>query len=153
MIDKIVSIDINIVCYIYWVIGKSGRLFTFRPEQLHKWERRHTFTQNFKAVSLWFLPLVKCSTISFLINVVHITHTCMQQYHHYIDCSMMKWQKSLLSWLWKKEMSCKTRFNSISSIRSLCYHGWMEMSCKKRLTAIISINVKGLHNECFRDTF
>jgi len=47
--------------------------------QLHKQERRHTLTQNLKAMSLWVLLLIRCSTFPLLSDVRHITHTCTQQ--------------------------------------------------------------------------
>ena len=52
--------------------------------------RHHTLTQNLKAVSLWILLLIRCSTVIFLTSfkknktfiflsdVGHITHTCTQ---------------------------------------------------------------------------
>ena len=49
---------------------------TSSPKQLHKWERRHTLTQNFKTMGLWVLFLIRCSTFTFLSDVGHITHTC-----------------------------------------------------------------------------
>ena len=50
---------------------------TSKVEQPHKLERVcHTLTQNLKAMSLWVLSLIKCSTSTFLFHVRHITHTC-----------------------------------------------------------------------------
>ena len=53
---------------------------TSRLEQPHKRERRHTFTQNLKAMSLWVILVIRCSTFTFLSDVRHITHTCTQQH-------------------------------------------------------------------------
>ncbi|RHN52334.1 hypothetical protein MtrunA17_Chr6g0479381 [Medicago truncatula] len=57
-------------------LGKLGGLFTLRLEQSHKQERHHTLTQNLKAVGLWVLLLITCSTFTILSDVGHITHTC-----------------------------------------------------------------------------
>ena len=39
----------------------------------------HTLTQNLKAMGLWVLLLIRCSTFTFLSDVGHITYTCTQQ--------------------------------------------------------------------------
>jgi len=70
--------------------GGSGGLSTSRLEQPHLQERCHTLTQNLKAMGLWILLLIKCSTFTFLSDVGHITHTCTQHsppqvwVHHFI---------------------------------------------------------------------
>jgi len=46
----------------------------------HKQERHHTLTQNLKAMGLWVLLLIRCSTFTLLSYVGHITHTCTQQH-------------------------------------------------------------------------
>jgi len=46
---------------------------------LHKQEGRHTLTQNLKAMGLWVLLIIRCSTFTVLSDVGHITHTCTQQ--------------------------------------------------------------------------
>ena len=51
---------------------------TSRLEQPHKQERHHTLTQNLKAMGLWVILLIRCSTFTFLSDVGHITHTCTQ---------------------------------------------------------------------------
>ena len=61
-------------------LGESGGPATSRLEQPHKQERRHTLTQNLKAIGLWILLLIRCSTFTFLSDVGHITHTCTQQH-------------------------------------------------------------------------
>ena len=38
----------------------------------HKRERRHTLTQNLKAIGLWVLLHIRCSTFTFLSDVGHI---------------------------------------------------------------------------------
>ena len=53
---------------------------TLRLEQPHKQERHHTLTQNLKAMGLWVLLLIRCSTFTLLSDVGHITHTCTQQH-------------------------------------------------------------------------
>jgi len=40
-------------------------------------ETTHTYP-NLKAMSLWILFLIRCSTFTFLSDVGHITHTCTQ---------------------------------------------------------------------------
>jgi len=42
----------------------------------HKWESHHTFTQNLKTMGLWVLPLIICSTSTFLTDVRLLTPTC-----------------------------------------------------------------------------
>jgi len=59
--------------------GKPGGLSTSRLEQPYKKERCHTLTKNLKAMSLWVLLLIRCSTFTLLSDVRHITHTCTQQ--------------------------------------------------------------------------
>jgi len=69
---------------------------TSRLEQPHKQERRHTLTQNLKAMGLWVL-LIRCSTFTFLSDVGHITHTCTQ--HHcpqYINPKQKRKKNNLL---------------------------------------------------------
>jgi len=46
----------------------------------HKQERHHTLAQNLKAMSLWVLLIIRCSTFTVLSDVGHITHTCTQHY-------------------------------------------------------------------------
>jgi len=63
--------------------GSLGGPTTSRLEQLHKQERRHTLTQNLKAMGLWVLLLIRRSTFTILSDVGHITHTCTQYvYRH-----------------------------------------------------------------------
>jgi len=59
--------------------GELGGASTSRLEQPHKQERRHALTQNFNAIGLWVILLIRCSTFTFLSDVGHITHTCTQQ--------------------------------------------------------------------------
>jgi len=61
-------------------LGKPGEPSTSRREQPHKQERHHTLTQNLKAMGLWVLLLIRCSTFTLLTDVRHITHTCIQQH-------------------------------------------------------------------------
>jgi len=60
----------------FWV--RVSRLSTSRLEQPYKQERRHTLTQNLKAMGLWVFLLIRCSTFTVLSDVRHITHTCTQ---------------------------------------------------------------------------
>ncbi|KEH23708.1 transmembrane protein, putative [Medicago truncatula] len=55
--------------------GERGGPSTSRLEQPHKQKRHHTLTQNLKAMDLWVLLLIRCSTFTILFNVEHITHT------------------------------------------------------------------------------
>jgi len=55
-------------------LAKHGGASTSRLEQPHKQERRHTLTQNLKAMGLWVLLLIRCSTFTLLSDVGHITH-------------------------------------------------------------------------------
>jgi len=50
----------------WWESGPTTRL-----EQTLKWERRHTLTQNLKAIGLWVLSLIKCLTSTCLSDVGH----------------------------------------------------------------------------------
>jgi len=61
--------------------GERGGPSTSRLEQPYKQERRHTLTQNLKAIGLWVLLLIRCSTFTLLSDVGHITHTCTQQWY------------------------------------------------------------------------
>jgi len=63
------------------IVGSRGEPGGPPAQQPYKWERYHTLTQNIKAMSLWVLSLIKCSTSTFLSDVGHITHTCTQQSH------------------------------------------------------------------------
>jgi len=60
-------------------LGELGGLSTSRLEQPHLQERHHTLTQNLKAIGLWALLFIRCSTFILLSDVGHITHTCTQQ--------------------------------------------------------------------------
>jgi len=53
--------------------GKPEGPSTSRLEQPHKQERHHTLIQNLKAMSLWVLLLIRCSTSTLLSNVRYIT--------------------------------------------------------------------------------
>jgi hypothetical protein len=66
--------------YLLGHLGSSGGPFTLRLEQPQKQERHHTLTQNLKAMDLWVLLLIRCSTFTLLSDVGHITHTCTQQH-------------------------------------------------------------------------
>ncbi|RHN58637.1 hypothetical protein MtrunA17_Chr4g0004501 [Medicago truncatula] len=59
-------------------LGELRRPSTSRLEQPHKQERHHTLTQNLKAVGLWVLLLIRCSTFTLSSDAGHITHTCTQ---------------------------------------------------------------------------
>ena len=70
--------------YHCWVTGgKSGGRPTSSLEQPHLQERRRTLTQNLKAMGLWVILLIRCSTFTLLSDVGHITHTCTQQHNIY----------------------------------------------------------------------
>ena len=58
--------------------GELGGPSKSRIEQPHKQERHHTRTQNLKAMGLWVLLLIRCSTFTFLFDVGHITHSFTQ---------------------------------------------------------------------------
>jgi len=63
----------------YDIVGSWGKLGD-RPHRGYnnQWKRHHSLTQNFKAMGLWVLLLIRCSTFAFLSDVGHITHTCTQ---------------------------------------------------------------------------
>jgi len=63
-------------------LGGAWGTSTSRLEQPHKQERRHTLTQNLKALGLWILLLIRCSTLTLLSDVGHKPHTCTQQVLH-----------------------------------------------------------------------
>ena len=57
-----------------WGGARGTATHRSRPEQPHKQERHHTLTQNLKAMGLWVLLLIRCSTFTILSDVGHITH-------------------------------------------------------------------------------
>jgi len=62
-------------------VGSQGGLGTVHIEPRITVQVRDTphFYPNLKAMSLWVLLLIRCSTFTFLSEVGHITHTCTQQ--------------------------------------------------------------------------
>jgi len=49
-----------------------------------------TLTQNLKAMGLWVLLLLRCSTFTVLSDVGHITHTCTQHSHSSVSPSLYR---------------------------------------------------------------
>jgi hypothetical protein len=62
--------------------GAVGGLSTLDLKATHKWVGHHTFTQNFKALTLWVISFIKYSTSTFPSNVrPNSPHTCHNNLH------------------------------------------------------------------------
>lgn len=55
-----------------WKENKGS--YTLRKEQPHKWVGHHILTQNLKALKLWIVSLICCSTFTFQSKMRLLTH-------------------------------------------------------------------------------